>query len=303
MPMRLLCILLALMSLPAAASDWTITAIDGDPAVGAPTISFGEDGISGATGCNRFSGSASASAGSLQIGPGLAMTRRACLGADLTAQEGRLTALLQGDVEMQPDPFDDSLTLVGNGVTARLVPGLPPPPVAAAAFLIVSGVEATLNVRRDASTRSGIVAHAPLGIILRNLGCEARSDRTWCRIGYIDASGLEGWAAAEYLAPASAIRRAGAELFDGIGRLDCRSGASEVARCEAGVARESDGSGAILIYLDDNRRLLLEFRGTSVAAAGADAGDAIATEVQEDAVLVTSGSDRITIPTAMLRGE
>ncbi|WP_052418201.1 META domain-containing protein [Pseudooceanicola atlanticus] len=301
--MRMFAIALAFMTSQAAASDWTITSVDGAATTDAPTISFADGGISGSTGCNRFTGQADVAAGKLQLSPALAMTRRACLGAELSTQENRLTTLLQGSVEMQLDPFDDSLTLVGNGVTARLVPGLPQPAISSAAYVSVSGVDATLNIRSAATTSSSVVAHAPLGIILRNEGCEEGSDRTWCQIRFIDASGIEGWAAAEFLSPASAIRRAGAELFDQIGRVDCGTADGATAPCDYGLARETDGSGAILIYLADNRRLLLEFRGTSVMASGSDGASEIATEIGDADVVVTSGTDRVTLPKAVLLGE
>ncbi|WP_236016685.1 META domain-containing protein [Salipiger abyssi] len=301
--MRLFALALACMTAPAAASDWTIARVDGAATIGAPTVTFADGGISGSTGCNGFTGQADVAAGVLQLSPALAMTRRACLGAALSAQESRLTTLLQGDVQMQVDPFDDSLTLVGNGVTARLVPGLPQPEMSSAAYVIVSGVDATLNIRSGATTSAGVVAHAPLGIILRNEGCEEGGDRTWCQISFIDASGIEGWAAAEFLSPASAIRRAGAELFDQIGRVDCGTLDGPAAPCDFGLARENDGSGAMLIYLPDNRRLLLEFSGASVVVSGSDGAAEFATEMGDADVIVTSGTDRVTLPMTVLLGE
>ncbi|MFN7179787.1 META domain-containing protein [Hyphomonas sp.] len=60
------------------------------------TLTFGADRrVSGSGGCNSFSGTYSADGSSVTLGP-LAMTRRACLGEALNAQETRYTAALTG---------------------------------------------------------------------------------------------------------------------------------------------------------------------------------------------------------------
>ena len=302
--MRTLLFALALFPNIAMASDWTIAEIDGQPTSGPARLSFAADGtLSGSTGCNRFNGQASASGGQLTVGTGLAMTRRACVGEVLATQEMRIATLLQGDVAMQADPFADTLTLAGNGVTALLTPGVEGavPDMVGSAYLMVSGVDATLNIRADASTGSGVVAHAALGQIMKNLGCEERSDRTWCRVGYIDGSGLEGWAAAEYLAAATVTRRAGAELFDEIGRLPCRiPSETAIDKCDFGVAREADGSGAILVYLHDNNRLLLEFRGTEINGIKTDDGVAEVVGQTNEALVVTFNQAEVDLPLLIL---
>ncbi len=300
--MRALALAIAFFATQASASDWAITEVNGVATIGSPTISFDVRGISGSTGCNGYTGQADVAAGVLRLEAALAMTRRACGDPVLSAQENSVISLLRGEVALQPNPFDGSLTLVANGVTARLLPGRPAPAIATAGYVVVSDVDATLNIRADATTEAGIVTHAPLGMILHNNGCEDRSDRTWCKISFIDSSGSEGWAAAEFLSPATAVRRAGGELFDQIGRLICESFGSTIEPCDYGVARASDGSGAILIYLADNHRLLLEFRGTTVLASGSDAADRIETEETESGVVVTAGTNRVTIPHTVLLG-
>ncbi|WP_205589558.1 META domain-containing protein [Chachezhania antarctica] len=294
--MRILAAAFALTASSAMASDWQIAEIDGSPTTGAPSLQFTDDGrISGSTGCNRFTGSARAEDGTLVIDGGIATTRMACINSDVVVQETLIVELLSGTVALQHDPFTQGLTLAGNGVTATLVPA--EPDVADAAFVIVSGVDATLNIRREATTQSGVVSHASLGQVMRNLGCEDRTDRTWCQIKYTDDSGTEGWAAAEYLAPATAARRAGAELFDQIGRLDCRpAGASEPEKCDYGVAREGDGTGAILVYFPDNDRLLLDYReNTFTASAGVSER---VTEAQDmgETVRVTAAAHVVDVP-------
>ncbi|OAO00658.1 hypothetical protein A8B76_17455 [Roseovarius indicus] len=300
----LMALTLTLSATGASASEWIFAEINGQAASASATLSFAANGtISGSTGCNAFSGTARAADGQLQVGKGLAMTRRACPGEGLATQEKRITTLLQGEVSMQPDPFADTLILTGNGVTATLTPGagIAAQETSGSAYVIVSGVDATLNIRAEASTRSGVVSHAALGQIMKNLGCEERSDRTWCRIAYVDASGLEGWAAAEYLSAATATRRAGAELFDEIGRLQCRPALDAgMVKCDYGVAREADGSGAILVYLPENQRLLLEFRGAEVSGVSNDGGEAQVSRETDAGLVVSADQSEVTVPMAVL---
>lgn len=223
--MHRLATLLALIATPASAASWDITALNGAPTEGAPVLTLEEDGaLSGHTGCNRLSGHGQIEDGRLTLTLPLATTRVACP-ASLSQQEARL-----------PDIRD-------------------------AAYVIVSGVDATLNIRSEPSTASGVRARASLGRVMKNDGCEERPDRVWCRVRFIDNSGTDGWAAAEYLAAATAMRRAAAELFDEIGRLDCQISGGAVERCDFGVSREGRGGGTMLVYLPDDRHLLLSYDG------------------------------------------
>jgi putative lipoprotein len=84
-----------------AGSSWTVTAIDGQtPVTGrdAPSLAFdGAGRVSGATGCNRFSGGfTTGEGGALTIGgdgAALASTRMACA-PELNEQESRMLAAL-----------------------------------------------------------------------------------------------------------------------------------------------------------------------------------------------------------------
>ncbi|MCF4166903.1 META domain-containing protein [Zavarzinia compransoris] len=68
-------------ALPEAGVDWTLAAMPGTELEGpAPTMTFAEEGrVHGSTGCNRFTGTAEATADGLSFGP-LAATRMACIG-------------------------------------------------------------------------------------------------------------------------------------------------------------------------------------------------------------------------------
>ncbi|MBB5375915.1 heat shock protein HslJ [Deinococcus metalli] len=66
----------------------------GDVTDPAPTLEFAEDGhVSGDTGCNRLSGRYTVDSPALTFSP-LATTRRACISADLQAQETAFLAML-----------------------------------------------------------------------------------------------------------------------------------------------------------------------------------------------------------------
>lgn len=78
------------------------------------TLTFGTDGrVSGSGGCNSFSGTYSADGSSVSLGP-LAMTRRACLGKALNAQETRYTSALTGKLSWAI-LADGALELTGEG--------------------------------------------------------------------------------------------------------------------------------------------------------------------------------------------
>ena len=73
--------------------------------------------------------------------------------------------------------------------------------------------------------------------------------------------------------------------------------------CDYGLARENDGTGAILIYLPNNRRLLLVFRGTAVGVSGSDGADTTKAEMRDNAIVVTADAHRVTLPLAVLQDE
>lgn len=84
------------------------------------TLTFGADGrVSGSGGCNSFSGTYSADGTSVTLGP-LAMTRRACLGEALNAQETRYTAALTGTLNWAI-LADGALELTGESGTRVLL--------------------------------------------------------------------------------------------------------------------------------------------------------------------------------------
>lgn len=65
-------------------------------------------------------------------------------------------------------------------------------------------VQTTLNLHAAPSTGSPTFAKLQRGMVVRNLGCEQHEGRTWCMVPMAPNDGASiGWAAAEYLVPAS----------------------------------------------------------------------------------------------------
>lgn len=65
-------------------------------------------------------------------------------------------------------------------------------------------VQSTLNLHAQPSTGSPSFAKLQRGMVVRNLGCEDHEGRTWCMVPLAPNDGASiGWAAAEYLVPAS----------------------------------------------------------------------------------------------------
>ncbi|GKY90253.1 SH3 domain-containing protein [Sinisalibacter aestuarii] len=67
-------------------------------------------------------------------------------------------------------------------------------------FWQVTGVSSgdTLNIRSGPSTLNRIIARAPNGAVLRNLGCQGSGNSRWCKVQTRDGS-ITGWASGAYL--------------------------------------------------------------------------------------------------------
>lgn len=232
---------------------------------------------------------------------------------------GRTVTLLLAPVSAVPDPKPEP-EAPGEGATLTPPDGsadstpeapaeapsdpVPPetPTVFNTAYVAVYGLSGRLNVRAEPTASAKIVGGVQEGALLANKGCEERSDRTWCHISHIGNGRPQGWVAAEYLQPASASLRARGELFDRIGTLNCTIApdASDET-CDYGVARDPDGTVAVLVYLPDASVLLFEFlNGALVGASGQD-GSPTAT-LSGDAVVVEAGQARIEIPQTAISG-
>ncbi|MEZ5720485.1 MAG: META domain-containing protein [Paracoccaceae bacterium] len=290
-----------------------------------PTAPF-----SGSTGCNRFQGSGVVDGGALVIDSPPVTTLMACPDAALTAQDDRIVALFAGRASLAFDPFADRVTLTRSDTTLTLVPAgtaaaeppgpadpLPPDPIlpdpslpgplslADAPFVTVFGVSDRLNIHAAPGTASEVVAKAPSGTLFRNKGCQTGEAHDWCNIVSLDASGTEGWAAADYLEPAAAATRAGAGVFDRIGSLACTDGGA-ATKCDAGVAYDPDGTTVVAVFRPDGVQRLFTFVDGSFAFADtSQAGggfDATATRA-EDVTSVSIEGERYDIPDDLVSGQ
>lgn len=344
--LRATALCLAAITGPAAAGDWAVLEVNGRAAQGEPMFSFGADGaLGGSTGCNRFSARGKFDSGWMVADGPVATTQMACPGEAITLQETRILSIFEHGFSVTYDPFAETLKLTGRSATVVLgpppgdpVPDQPaaapdpvapsgdiatlppagaetplseaPPPQAPtlfdAAYVAVHGLSGRLNVRAEPSTGATIVGGVHAGALLSNKGCEERSDHTWCHVAHIGNGRPQGWVAAEYLKPAPAALRASEALFDGIGTLACSSANGEADRCDYGVARDPDGTGAVTVFLPDGSQQLLVFRdGALVAAGGTETGDApapTATSVGSQ-VVVNIGDLRLELPADLARPE
>lgn len=83
-----------------AGTSWVVTRIDGRAPLGRTVLraDFGVDGrLNGDSGCNHYSGPFIQDGSTVRVGE-LLSTRRACVDADQQRQEGRVLAILQGEV-------------------------------------------------------------------------------------------------------------------------------------------------------------------------------------------------------------
>lgn len=295
---------------------WTIDAVNGTPTLGQTDLRLSDDGaFSGSTGCNSFTGTAFFADGFLLVDEPVATTRMACPGEDVTAQEDTVLRILKGAVDVAFNPVTGAMTLSKGADKIALSPGSfdnktpeaePEPALFNAGYVNVFGLSGPLNIRSEPTTEAKVVTRVLAGTLLRNDGCESRPDRGWCRIEFIDASGREGWAAAEYLQPAPALVRAKEGVFDRIGTVSCSfPGTGAAEQCDFGLARDGAHSAALVIYKPDGAAPLLSFVEGGFSSATED-GNAIAgiTETVNDGMIQLSfAGERYEVPLAMIASD
>ena len=296
--------------------EWRIGTVNGIAAQGQAGLRLAEDGaLSGSTGCNSFTGTAFFADGLLLVDEPMATTRMACPGTDLTAQEDAVLRVLKGAVSVAFNPVTgamtlskdtDSMVLLSGPFDAQTSEAASEPAVFQASYVSVFGLSGPLNIRSDPTTVSKVVTRVLEGTLLRNDGCERRPDRDWCRIEFIDASGREGWAAAEYLQPAPALVRAKEGVFDRIGTVSCSLPGTDAAeRCDFGLALDGTHSAALVIYKPDGAAPLFSFVDGGFSSATED-GKAIAgiTEtVNEGMIQLSFDRERYDVPLAMIASD
>jgi len=131
----------------------------------------------------------------------------------------------------------------------------------------VFGLSGHLNIRAAPTTGAPVVARVLAGALLRNRGCREGAGRAWCEVEPLDTAATTGWAAAEYLVPAPAGLRAGRGVFEAIGRIPCTLAGAGPAECEAGVARDADGTAVVVVYRTGGAERVLSFDGGRFVAS------------------------------------
>ena len=176
-------------------------------------------------------------------------------------------------------------------------------------WIVATSGTGTLRLRAQPSTGAPELARLARGAVLRNLGCRRAEGQDWCRVAALDA-GLEGWAAATFLAEAPAPSSADALVpgtaFHATGAVSCTLAADAAeTQCPFGVIRQGGGSGSVHLTLPDGTSRVLQYKnGIPVAAdpgSGA-AAPALGAARAGDASIVTLGDQRCVIPDAVIFG-
>lgn len=195
-----------------------------------------------------------------------------------------------------------AVTAAAAGAAHSFVPA----PGAATDYWSVSGVKGHLNVRAAAGTGAPALAQVLPGAVLRNLGCTEGDGPRWCDVQLLDGTRIRGWAAAEYLEPASSALRAGHDIFDAIGHIPCAQTRDQpMMPCEFGVARDGGGSATVVVIRPDaTRRALFFERGAFLSAdtSQADGYPEYGATRDGDLTFVRVGDERYEIPEALIHG-
>lgn len=314
----------ALLATSAAnAAEWLIASVDGVATEGDARIAFNRDGtFGGSTGCNRFQGSGTFEDGQLVIDAPVATTKMACPGNALTRQDDTIVALFDGAIDVDFDPFGDRMTFsrIGTAVALDLAgdayapdtgPHQPSEPeqisLSSAAFVNVFGLSGHLNIHAEPNVSSRVVGKASAGILFRSNGCEQGQAHDWCNVVFLDASGVQGWAAAEYLEPATADIRAGEGIFDQIGKLSCAETEDDPqTECDFGIARDPNGTAVVSVFRPDGFQRFLTFRNGAFAftdSSQAGGGFDAAGSHQGDRTIVVIDGERYDVPDSLLSTE
>lgn len=309
------------LSAPAMAGEWQIVSVNGNAVAGEARVTFNADGtFGGSTGCNRFQGAGRIEAGAMVVSGPLAVTQMACPGDAMTRQDDAIVALFADTLSLAFDPFSETMTLARPDHQimlappgAAVAPEAPPEPapkpapeplaLTDATFVNVFGISDRLRIHSAPGADASVVGRVEAGTLLRNKGCQTGSAHDWCNVVFLDASRTEGWAAAEYLEPASAALRAGQRVFDEIGTLTCMETEGGAAtECDFGIARDRDGTAVLTVFRADGGERVLTFQNgafafadTSEAGGGFDA----AAEVDGDLIIVSVGGETYRVRTSL----
>lgn len=203
-----------------------------------------------------------------------------------------------------------TLDVAVTGASGALVPGKAGdgPAGGPEVWVVATTGTGTLRLRAQPSTGAPELARLAQGQVLRNLGCRSAEGRDWCRVATLD-QGLEGWAAAAFLAEAAAPGSADALVpgtpFHATGEVPCTPAANAAeTQCAFGVIRQGGGTGSVELTLPDGTIRVLQFRNGTVVSVDPVAGaTAVLSAAREgDSSIVTLGDQRFVIPDAVIFG-
>lgn len=202
-----------------------------------------------------------------------------------------------------------SISITGRQATRPQRPSRPPEGGADGPdFWQVCGLPAgdTLNMRDGPGTRYRVVLKVAEGTRLRNMGCEGTGNSRWCRV----ATGNDrrsGWVSGRYLVEAGApTQLPGDALVPGMpyhatGSIDCRFGGDTgVTSCRFGVVRLGGGDARIEITFPDGFKRTLFFERRRWMSP--ETGEIAAARFGDETEVIVNGSERFTIPDAVMFG-
>lgn len=116
-------------------------------------------------------------------------------------------------------------------------------------FYVVAGLSSgdTLNIRAGAGTGHRVVARAPNGVVLRNLGCKMHGGSRWCHVATRDGS-HKGWVNATYLRESGG----GSSNYPG---APAAPEVPEVAVRSSGEIEVRWRSGCTMLYTSNGKRI------------------------------------------------
>ncbi|TNC65375.1 SH3 domain-containing protein [Rubellimicrobium roseum] len=184
-----------------------------------------------------------------------------------------------------------------------------------------------LNLRSQPSTGAAVVFRAEPGLILRNLGCRMNEGRRWCQVVTMGDSGIEGWAAGDFLGESGYVEEGSATQlpdmiptgnpdgedavdpvtgFAATGIIDCFAGpGAERLGCDFGVWREGNGSGTVQITMPDGTVRAVRYEGgrpVGFDRSEADGDMAFEATRQDDNYFIYIGDQSVLIPDAVIFG-
>ncbi|WP_347309948.1 SH3 domain-containing protein [Defluviimonas sp. SAOS-178_SWC] len=146
-------------------------------------------------------------------------------------------------------------------------------------FWQVTGVSAndTLNIRSGPGTLNRVIARAPNGAVLRNLGCQGSGNSRWCRVETRDGA-IRGWVKGSFLREYSGGGSSGGSSSADVPELVTRS---------TGEIEVRWGSGCTMLYNSLGNRI--QAGGSCTRAQRSRSDDAVTRHMREQSGSTAEG--------------